>query len=81
MQGIVRRMFEATVKRLGVEFDSCLPRDVLEDLAGMSPRECKVRCEAAIAYAMSNGRREIDGGTWSLTRTTPTMPRSKMGFT
>jgi hypothetical protein len=64
---------------LGIEFSPVLPETVLDEVEGLSLRQCKVRIQSAIGIAIADGKRSIDRHSWSITQGNIKCVR-KMGF-
>jgi len=56
MFSIAQRMLESTVRKLGVQFQTRLPREFEQLIGDQTPRTLKVRLELAVGIALSAGR-------------------------
>lgn len=80
LQGIIQRIYEGIVNRLGVPMRAQVPAEVLERAALLSPREAKVRLECAIAKAVCDSRDRLVPGDW-LDVDLEAVRRPAIGFT
>jgi ATP-dependent Lon protease len=79
LRNVANRILESQVQMLGIEFSPVLPETVLDEVEGLSLRQCKVRIQSAIGIAIADGKRSIDRHSWSITQGNIKCVR-KMGF-
>lgn len=56
---LAQRMLDATIRELGISFDSKVPQEAIKLVSGMGTREFKVRLESAIGTAIGSGRSRL----------------------
>ncbi len=56
---IAHRMLESTIRELDIRFESMIPKEAIEMVSKMGPREFKVRLESAIGTAIGSGRSRL----------------------
>jgi hypothetical protein len=64
---VVRSIFKDLVKNLGVSFDGDLPHEVITQSCGLSPREVRLRLDAALAHAVATDAPRLSVLHWNKT--------------
>lgn len=61
---VVRSIFRDLIKNLGIAFHEDLPDEVLTQSSGLSPRELRLRLDAALAHAVATGAPRLSMLHW-----------------
>ena len=77
---IVQAIFVSILEKLSLDFDPILEPAVLDEAAGMSPREAKTRLETAVAIAACAGKRTLDLASWRYTNGGVTNRPRRIGY-
>lgn len=79
LRGVVRSIYAALAKEIGVGLPKTVSEEVVDLAEGLSPREARVRMECAIASAVADGRKRIRTSDWPEIPTAASQKR-RIGF-
>lgn len=78
---IAIRIFAGLREKYNVGLDGDLPDEVLSEAARLSPREAKIRLEAAMAIAAASGKGNLDFASWQQAAPRVSSKKTRVGFT
>ena len=77
---IATRIYASLWQKHDLGLNAVLPEEVLDQAALLSPREVKIRLEAAMAIAASRSLRRLDVAAWQLTAPQAGTAKRRVGF-
>ena len=77
---IARQIYAALRERYDLGLATDLPACVLDEIAGLSPRETRIRLDVAMSMAAAEGKHSVDLATWHRTRSTTMRRNARIGF-
>lgn len=80
VQAIAQRIYESLLDRYQLGLERRLPALILDEVSGLSPRHLKIRLEAALAVAVSDGKKSLDLESWWQTNIKSGTAKPRMGF-
>lgn len=79
-RAIAMQIYSALRERYDVGLAADLPACVLDEIAGLSPRETRIRLDVAMSMAAADGKQSVDIATWHRTASTIMRKTSRIGF-
>lgn len=80
VKAIAQRIYQSLLDRYQIALERKLPALILNEVSGLSPRHLKIRLEASVAIAVSDGKTSLDLEAWRQTDIKQHTAKPRMGF-